>query len=244
MVTTQTAADEADAPPSTEARALLDAGLKVIRRNGYEGATVGDILSEAGLSTRAFYRHFESKDELLCALYRRDATWMIQRIATAVDAAASPLEGLHTWVDSILAIMCDPRRAARAALLDSPAAQRAKGFHDEERRAHLGFIEPLRRVITAGVEADVFVSPNHELDASTINAILWALVKDFPRTGQSLTRSTVREQVLRFAEAGLGVGGPRRCEPREKSLSRLTVAGRVRFEASCSARTVRRCAAR
>jgi AcrR family transcriptional regulator len=205
MATTQFALDDADAPPSTEARALLDAGFRVIRRNGYEGATVGDILSEAGLSTRAFYRHFESKDELLCALYRRDATWMIRRITAAVDAAESSLEGLHTWVDSILAIMCDPRRAARAALLDSPAAHRAKGFHDEERRAHLGFIEPLRRVITEGVEAGVLVSPNHKLDASTINAILWGLVKEFPRTGQSLTRSTVREQVLRFAEAGLGV---------------------------------------
>jgi AcrR family transcriptional regulator len=206
MVTTQFSLDDADAPLSTEARALLDAGFRVIRRNGYEGATVGDILTEAGLSTRAFYRHFESKDDLLCALYRRDADWMISRIATAVDAVDSPLEGLDTWVDSILAIMCDARRAARAALLDSPAAQRAKGFQDEERRAHLGFIEPLRRVITAGVEAGVFVSPNHELDASTINAILWDVVKKFPRTGQSLTRSTVREQVLRFAHAGLGVG--------------------------------------
>jgi AcrR family transcriptional regulator len=205
MVTTQSLLDDTDAPPSTEARALLDAGFRVIRRNGYEGATVVDILSEAGLSTRAFYRHFESKDELLCALYRRDASWMIERVTAAVDAAGSPLEGLDTWVDSILAIMCDTRRAARAALLDSPAAHRAKGFHDEERRAHLGFIEPLRRVITAGVQTGVFVSPNHELDASTVNAILWALVKEFPRTGQSLTRSTVREQVLRFAHAGLGV---------------------------------------
>ena len=26
-----------------------------------------------GLSTRSFYRHFESKDQLLCALYRHEA---------------------------------------------------------------------------------------------------------------------------------------------------------------------------
>jgi AcrR family transcriptional regulator len=34
---------------------------------------VADILNEADLSTRSFYRHFASKDQLLCALFRREA---------------------------------------------------------------------------------------------------------------------------------------------------------------------------
>ncbi|MGA7416454.1 MAG: helix-turn-helix domain-containing protein [Acidimicrobiales bacterium] len=56
-----------------ELRLLLDAGLVVMERNGYQDAAVADILAEADLSTRSFYRHFESKDQLLCALYRREA---------------------------------------------------------------------------------------------------------------------------------------------------------------------------
>src|SRR6202050_5878896 len=56
-----------------ELRILLDAALAVMGRNGYVDAAVADILREADLSTRSFYRHFESKDQLLCALYRREA---------------------------------------------------------------------------------------------------------------------------------------------------------------------------
>jgi AcrR family transcriptional regulator len=205
MVAVDRAPDD-DSLRGGEARALLDAGMRVIRRNGYEGATVVDILAEAGLSTRAFYRHFESKDDLLCALYRRDADWMVQRITTQALAADSPLAGLEAWVDAILAIMFDARRAARAALLDSPASRRARGFEAEDRRAHLGFIEPLTEVIVDGVAAGVFTSPDPELDAWSIDAILWTLVKEIPGGAPRRSRSVVREQVLRFATAGLGVG--------------------------------------
>ena len=62
-----------------ELRILLDAALVVMERNGYTDAAVADILREADLSTRSFYRHFESKDQLLSALFRREA-----------DAAAAP----------------------------------------------------------------------------------------------------------------------------------------------------------
>src|SRR5947199_263952 len=58
----------------TEERALVEAAHRAMRRNGFSGATVADILAEAGLSTRAFYRHFASKDELLLAMYRRDSS--------------------------------------------------------------------------------------------------------------------------------------------------------------------------
>ena len=64
MVTTRVAADETEMLQSSEARALLDAGMKVIRRNGYEGATVGDILSEAGLSTRVLFIATSSPETL------------------------------------------------------------------------------------------------------------------------------------------------------------------------------------
>ena len=56
-----------------ELRILLDAAMEVMGRNGYVDASVADILREANLSTRSFYRHFESKDQLLCALYRHEA---------------------------------------------------------------------------------------------------------------------------------------------------------------------------
>ena len=67
-----------------ELRILLDAAFVVMERNGYVDAAVADILCEAELSTRSFYRHFESKDQLLCALFRREAEAAAARLEAKV----------------------------------------------------------------------------------------------------------------------------------------------------------------
>jgi AcrR family transcriptional regulator len=48
--------------PQDELRLLFEATLAVMQRNGYADVAVADILAEAGMSTRSFYRHSESKD--------------------------------------------------------------------------------------------------------------------------------------------------------------------------------------
>ena len=55
-----------------EVEALVSSALRVMRRKGYAAATVADVLEEAELSTRAFYRHFHSKEELFLAVFERD----------------------------------------------------------------------------------------------------------------------------------------------------------------------------
>jgi TetR/AcrR family transcriptional regulator, transcriptional repressor for nem operon len=48
-------------------RKLLDATLKVVRAQGYAGASVDDICREAGVTKGSFFHHFKSKDELAVA---------------------------------------------------------------------------------------------------------------------------------------------------------------------------------
>lgn len=47
----------------TEA-AILNAALTLMRENGFEAVTVRDICKAAGITTGAFYHHFQSKEEL------------------------------------------------------------------------------------------------------------------------------------------------------------------------------------
>lgn len=44
--------------------AILDAALTLMREAGFEGVTVRDICKKAGITTGAFYHHFQSKEEL------------------------------------------------------------------------------------------------------------------------------------------------------------------------------------
>ncbi|MBU3060518.1 TetR/AcrR family transcriptional regulator [Nocardia sp. NEAU-G5] len=59
---------DAETGGSTRER-LRDAALKLFADKGFAGTTVGDIEGEAGLTPRAggFYRHFQSKEEVLAA---------------------------------------------------------------------------------------------------------------------------------------------------------------------------------
>jgi TetR/AcrR family transcriptional repressor of nem operon len=59
-------------PVSTRAAAkeasherIVQAAARAIRRSGYDGTGVADIMKEAGLTHGAFYAHFESREAML-----------------------------------------------------------------------------------------------------------------------------------------------------------------------------------
>src|SRR5204862_1079169 len=46
---------------------ILRAAARAIRKHGYEGVGVADVMKQAGLTHGGFYAHFESRDALLAA---------------------------------------------------------------------------------------------------------------------------------------------------------------------------------
>jgi AcrR family transcriptional regulator len=57
------------APDPDVRRAIVAAASKSVREQGVRGLNVATVLEQAQLSTRAFYRHFESKDQLVAAVF-------------------------------------------------------------------------------------------------------------------------------------------------------------------------------
>ena len=49
---------------------IIEAAYRCLVDSGGGGLSVTGVLNAAGLSTRAFYRHFDSKDALLLAMFR------------------------------------------------------------------------------------------------------------------------------------------------------------------------------
>lgn len=77
---------------------LLDAAVHVMRDRDTANPSVAEILTESGLSTTAFYRHFPTKDDLLVTLleHAHEVTrqHLEQRLATRED----PVERIVEWV--------------------------------------------------------------------------------------------------------------------------------------------------
>jgi len=50
---------------------ILEAAARAVRRSGFHGVGVADVMNEAGLTHGGFYAHFRSKDALLSAALGR-----------------------------------------------------------------------------------------------------------------------------------------------------------------------------
>src|SRR4051794_27006950 len=83
-------------PDPSERERIMEAASRLLSAG--HSLAVTDVLEGAGLSTRAFYRHFESEDALLLALFRRDSERVNTQLEAAVDAAATPRDALIGWI--------------------------------------------------------------------------------------------------------------------------------------------------
>jgi TetR/AcrR family fatty acid metabolism transcriptional regulator len=76
-------------------RVILDAAMRVFARQGFHTCRVSDIADEAGVAYGLVYHYFSSKDEILDTLFLERWNVMLQAIAEADRAHASPREKLR-----------------------------------------------------------------------------------------------------------------------------------------------------
>ena len=66
---------------------IVDAAARAIRRSGYDGTGVADIMKAAGLTHGGFYAHFASREAMLAEAADRaggEAVALMQRVAASV----------------------------------------------------------------------------------------------------------------------------------------------------------------
>lgn len=77
---------------------LIDAGLKALLANGYDGAGISPILTEAGVPKGSFYHFFPSKEAFACAVVEAYAERYRESLAALLDdPAQSPQQRLETY---------------------------------------------------------------------------------------------------------------------------------------------------
>jgi len=181
-----------------EARALVQAGMAVLRRSTARNLTVADVLEEAGLSTRAFYRHFQSKDELILAVYQYDNRRSIDRLRTRIAAADSTLDALERWVEASLALGFAPRQARRTTTLWREGGRIWAQYPGEYKAIVEGLVAPLTQVLERGRDDGTFLNADPHLDALTIHAVVWRLIERKLGGDASLDLASATAYVLRF----------------------------------------------
>jgi len=199
---------QARARAADEVQALLDAAFTVLGRDGLDGLTVAEVLATAGLSTRAFYRHFPSKDALVLAVFASESERVTDRRRADLDRIADPVVALDAWIDAVLALAYEPRRARRTRVLQAAGARLRAEFPEDFRAIVDDELAPLRAILERGAAAGVFPDTTPAADAATIHAVVWDLAQA-RLDGGGTPIDQARAHARRFVHRALALGGDR-----------------------------------
>ncbi|MGW6426712.1 TetR/AcrR family transcriptional regulator [Nocardia sp. NPDC055053] len=162
-------------------RQFLDAATRVCAERGHLACSLAEICASAGLSKRQFYEEFETRDDLLVAVYTRiqdDAAAAVARALADLAVPTDPVAALRAGLSAyLLSIGSEPYRA-KIALLEVTGA----GEHTEQRcraHAHNWAAHIQSSLATTGIRLGGDTAP---LLAATVNAIAreWMLRETNP----------------------------------------------------------------
>jgi AcrR family transcriptional regulator len=150
-----------------ERKAIMRAAYRLIGQ-GRGFVVVQDILESAGLSTRAFYRHFASKDELVLAMYRRDNERVSDALWAATETQADAWAALQAWVDVSLSVVYDPGPELHSKVLGSAEVRSAEGWSREFLDGVSRSMASLEALLARGAQEGAFPTMRPDTDAHVI----------------------------------------------------------------------------
>ncbi|HEX6232803.1 MAG TPA: TetR/AcrR family transcriptional regulator [Jiangellaceae bacterium] len=107
---------------------LLDVGRALFAERGFDGASIEEIASRAGVSKPVVYEHFRSKEGLYAVVVDREMEHLLDLITSALTAPAHPRVILERAALALLDYIEDSTDGFRILVRDSPVAQSTGGF--------------------------------------------------------------------------------------------------------------------
>jgi AcrR family transcriptional regulator len=132
---------------------ILDAAARALRRQGYAGVGVAEVMKEAGLTHGGFYAHFKSREALLAAALEHaaaDSTKSLsRRIAALQEAGASPVRALvEAYLADLHATSCE--RGCVVAALGSEIPRQDEALLEVSRKRVAALVERARAALPPG----------------------------------------------------------------------------------------------
>ena len=185
---------------------IIDAAYGCLSEPHTGPIPVAAILQRAGVSTRAFYRHFESKDELFLAMLRQEGDALADRLDRIVDKPGAPVDQLKEWIRQMFGWMHDAALRMHLTVIDSDEVRAAKGYRETRERAHADRERSLVEILRRGRTDGTFPLADPERDAIAISAVIGReMANQSLDDEQRLQRSL--DWMLEFALRALGAEG-------------------------------------
>jgi AcrR family transcriptional regulator len=159
----------------TQRDRLIDAMARTVAAKGYPSASLGDVCTAAGVSTRAFYEHFADKETCFLAAFDTGVGLLQKAVAGAYVVPAPWPERMHRGLDTLLRILAaEPAFAALAVVEVLSAGPTARAR---------------RRLLLEAFAAFFADAPRRdEVPTGVINAVIagvYGVIYDFVSTGRA-----------------------------------------------------------
>jgi AcrR family transcriptional regulator len=191
-------------PDPTVRREILAAASTTLREQGVRGLSIAAVLERAALSTRAFYRHFDSKDELVAAVFLEAARAEKRRLRRRMASATTAADAVAAWIDARLDLAFDDSIRSDLRRMSLEAQSQMFASPGLVQPAYAELLEPLTEALQRGLRHNEFHHIDPQTDARFIHGVVWASTERQWTSGDR-DRDDVRERILRFCLRGLGV---------------------------------------
>jgi AcrR family transcriptional regulator len=191
-------------PDPTVRREILTTASTTLREQGIRGLSIAAVLEQANLSTRAFYRHFGSKDELVAAVFLETARVEKRRLRRRMAAATTEIDAVAAWIDGRLDLAFDDSVRSDLRRLSLEAQTQTFASPGLVQPAYAEMLKPLSEALQRGLQRGVFHHIDPVTGARFIHGVVWAGINQQWTTGDC-DRDDLGQRILRFCLRGLGV---------------------------------------
>ncbi len=136
---------------------IVATAARAIRRGGFQGVGVADIMKEAGLTHGGFYAHFSSRNALLAEALERagqDSAARVNAVTTARQARGA--SALRALVEGYLSAqhLADVETGCPVACLAAEMPRQAPEVQAAMAQRVRGLVAAVRRTLPKGAPAD------------------------------------------------------------------------------------------
>src|SRR4029077_9598237 len=176
---------------------IISEAETLFNRHGFDGASMRDIAAAAEMQAASVYYYFESKEELLWAVWEKGGIELLNRVADAIAGKTGPWQRMETACVAHTTGLLDWRRANQALFIMPPwhypesIRARVIALRDEYEKIFIGLIDdlPLRK----GVDL-------RYLRLAIIGALSWSL---FWFKKERDTPAAIAKRMLSMLRAGI-----------------------------------------
>lgn len=192
------ALDDRQREATEEVERILAATVRVMQRVSPEAPRVSDIVAEAGVSNKAFYRYFAGKDDLMLAAMERGVALVVSYLEHQMAKEKKPADKVARWIRGALAQVVDPELTAtsRALVIQLTRTEGGSSAAQEEIVGALRalLVEPIREL----------GRPDPERDADAVFNCTIGAMRGYVDSRRQAGRRDI-DHLVRFCLAGLGV---------------------------------------